>query len=268
MVSQKTLLLLTIGLLATVQSASAVVLDWSGVSWSSGSLSNTYDVDGDGSDDITIAISDGSSAMVTGYPAISTALEGGQGSGTDALELRTDFSNASQTITVTVTFLNDYVGATDVSFSLFDIDAKKVGASKNYRFRDYLDQISATGDAGLVAPTVTGSSANSVAGTGTGQNVTGNSLANDTGTGSGNGDVTIDFGTNQINNFTFTFGNTGSILAGNPQEQSFAIYDINFKKSVPETGTTFAALLLCGLLPLFRHLQQRRVRRLPCRPRR
>ncbi|MCD6051823.1 MAG: hypothetical protein K0Q55_3232 [Verrucomicrobia bacterium] len=224
----------------------AVVLDWSTVSWTAGSLSNTYDVDGDSKDDVTITISGDTSALVSGYPTISTTMQGGLGSADDGLELRLNFTTDSQSITVTVTFLNDYVGASDVSFSLFDIDGNRVGASPNYRYRDYLENIVASGDSGLIAAALTDSTANAVAGSGTNQTVTGNAAAADFGTGSGDGNVGVDYGTNNVNSVSFTFGNTGNILGDNPQEQVFAMHDVKFKSKIPEVGTTLMAVALCA----------------------
>jgi len=258
MVSFRIISILLLSLLL-VPPAQAVVLDWSSVSWTAGSLSNTYDVDGDSVNDVTITISGDTSALVTGYPAITTALEGGLGSADNGLELRVDFANASQSITVTVTFLNDYVGAKDVSFSLFDIDANRVGASSNYRYRDYLDGITATGDSGLIAASLTASTANSIGGSGTNQTVTGNSLAADTGADSGDGNVYVSYGTNNVNSFSFTFGNTGGIPGGNPQEQTIAIYDLTFKPKVPEVGTSVLAVLAClGVVGVQRFLALRK----------
>lgn len=239
------IILLLFMTLCLAGSTYGVVLDWSSVSWTAGSLSNTYDVDGDSVNDVTITISGDTSALVTGYPSITTALEGGLGGANAGLELKVNFANASQSITLTVTFLNDYVGATDVGFTLFDIDANRVGASSNYRYRDYLSDITAAGDSGLIAPSLTVGSADSIAGSGTNQTVTGNSTVADSGTGSGNGNVNVSYGTNNVNEFSFTFGNTGSILAGNPQEQTFAIHDLTFKPKVPELGTSLMAALAC-----------------------
>src|SRR3954447_22770996 len=78
--------LTTIGaLLCAAASAHAVVLDWSTVNWTPGSLSNSYDVDGNAANgnDITIAVSGNTNKLttdpVTGLaaPSISTTLAGG-----------------------------------------------------------------------------------------------------------------------------------------------------------------------------------------------
>lgn len=246
MYTSKVTLTLIAALLLLVMPVQAVVLDWSNVTWTAGSLSSTYDVDGDSMNDVTITISGDTSALVSGYPAITTTMQGGLGSADHGLELRLNFTSDTQSITVTVAFLNDYLDAKEVNFSLFDIDANQVGASPNYRYRDHLDELAASGDAGLIPAVLTAGTVNSVAGSGTNQTVTGNDGSADTGAGSGAGNVGVSYGTNYINEFSFTFGNNGNILAGNPQEQVFVIHDVNFKKSIPEVGTTMMAVALCA----------------------
>jgi len=258
MTSRFLLTVITLCLLL-VAPAYGTVLDWSNVSWTPGSLTQTYNLDGDDFDDITITISGDTSALVSGYPTIGTDLQGGLGSADDTLLLRLNFANPSQSITVTVQFHYYYVGATNVSFSLFDVDGDQVGASSNYRFRDHLSELSATGDNGLVAAGLAAGAANSTAGSGTNQTVTGNDLANDTGAGSGAGNVSIDYGSNNVNEFSFTIGNSGNILAGNPNEQVIAIHDVKFKSKLPEVGSTLMAVALCAGfagLRLIRFLRQ------------
>ncbi|MGV3757203.1 MAG: hypothetical protein ACO1QS_17630 [Verrucomicrobiota bacterium] len=229
------------------------------MSWTPGSLTQTYNLDGDDFDDVTITISGDTSALVSGYPSIGTDLQGGLGSADDTLLLRLNFTDPSQSITVTVQFHYYYVGATNVSFSLFDVDGDQVGASSNYRFRDHLSELSATGENGLIAASLTAGTANSIGGAGTNQTVTGNELADDTGASSGAGNVSIEYGSNNVNEFSFTIGNTGNILSGNPQEQVIAIHDIKFKSKLPEVGTTVMAVALCAGyagLRLLRSLRQ------------
>lgn len=238
--------ILLLYLLLASPAVQGTVLDWSTITWTPGSLSNTYNLDGDSFDDVTITISGDTSALVSGYPTIGTDLEGGLGSADDALLLRLNFTDPSQSITVTVQFHYYYFGATNVSFSLFDVDGDQLGASPNYRFRDHLSELSATGDSGLIPAVLTTGTANSAAGSGTDQTVTGNDLANDTGTGSEAGNVNIDYGSNNVNEFSFTIGNTGNILMGDPQEQAIAIHDLKFKSKVPEVGTTLMAVAVCA----------------------
>jgi len=243
MTSRFLLTVITLCLLL-VAPAYGTVLDWSNVSWTPGSLTQTYNLDGDDFDDITVTISGDTSALVSGYPDL-------QG---DALLLRLNFADPSQSITVTVQFHYYYVGATNVSFSLGDVDGDQVGASPNYRFRDHLSNLSATGDNGLIAASLTAGTVNSTAGSGINQTVTGNDLAN-----SGDSNVSIDYGSNNVNEFSFTIGNSGNILAGNPNEQVIAIHDIKFKSKLPEVGSTLMAVALCAGfagLRLIRSLRQ------------
>lgn len=236
------LILIYASLLFLAHNVSATVLDWSTVTWTAGSLSNTYDVDGDSKNDITISISGDTSAFVSGYPTAT-------GSG---LQLTVDFTDTTQALTVTVTFLNDYATAKDVNFSLGNLDSQQLGFSSKNRYVDGISQISATGDSGIIAPTISGSGV-TIAGSGTNQTITGNP--------DGGGSATVNYGTNYLNSFTYTFGNDASVIANDPAQQNFYFGNVNFKKTIPEYGTTFCPLVLCGLFPVLKFLRQRK--RLP-----
>lgn len=201
---------------------SAVILDWTGVSWTPGSLSQSYDLDGDGKNDVTVAFSGSTSALTSGSPAISTGLAA-----------NVDFSTTSQTITVTVTFLTSLV--TDVSFSLYNVDADRKGNSSNYAYQDVVSNLTGSSTKGAVIPTVTvGSLVTYTNGTATGQDVAGYTSA-------GNVDVLY---TNELSSFQFTFGSSGNIAGNNPDSQEFAISSITYRK-VPEVGVIPTALMLC-----------------------
>lgn len=115
-------------LFAAAAHAHAVVLDWSAVSWTPGSLSNSYHVDGytHNGNDITIGITGNTNKLTTdpatglAAPGISNSLEGGTG-GDHSLILAGDLSTQTN-FTVTVTFTGQYNAATEVSFKIFDID--------------------------------------------------------------------------------------------------------------------------------------------------
>lgn len=202
--------------------SSAVVLDWSTVTWPAGSLTQTYDLDADGKNDVTVTFSGNTSALSSGSPAIGTGLAA-----------NVDFSTTSQSITVTVTFLSSLV--TDVSFTLYSIDADRKGNSSNFAFQDVVSGISGTTTTGTAIPTVTvGSLVTYSGGTATGQDVAGYSSA---------GNVNMVY-TNEISSFQFTFGSSGNIAGNNPDPQDFAISNIKYRK-VPEVGVMPAALLLC-----------------------
>ena len=60
-----------------VSVGSAVTLDWSAVTWTAGSLSNSYDIDpSNPGNDITIAMSGNTGNFNSGSPSIGTGLGG------------------------------------------------------------------------------------------------------------------------------------------------------------------------------------------------
>lgn len=239
------LLILCAGLFT--RSAQAIVLDWNNVSWTSGSLSTSYDIDpSNPGNDITITITGNTTRFISGRPEITTDFTGGFGASPspDNLELWVDFSNRSQSVTVTVTFSAGYVGGVnDVNFLLFDVDTGTGGGTKTFidQIRD-IYAVSASG--GLVAPTITTSANNTVSGSGTNQVVNGTGENNNS---SSAGNVGISFGTNYITSFTFEYGNPSSGVQSNPDSQSIGLYDINYKPKVPEVHPGLIASLFCSL---------------------
>jgi hypothetical protein len=238
------LLLACAGLLPS--KAQAIVLDWNNVTWSSGTLSNSLEIDSSNAgNDITITITGNTSRFISGRPEITTDFTGGYGStpSPDNLELWADFSNTSESVTVTVTFSAGYVGGVNnVNFMLFDVDTGSDVKGGNKTFIDQVRAISAvSATSGLIAPTITTSSNNSKSGSGTNQVVSG---TDENPNNSGNGNVTVDFGTNYITSFTFEYGNSASGVQKNPDYQSIGLYDINYKPKVPEVHPgLFAALI-------------------------
>lgn len=233
--------------------ASAITLDWDTVAWSSGTLTNSYEVDpAKAGNDITVTVS-GNTAQFTGSlvspypltPVVSTAFGGGLTPAQKTLELAVDFTSQSQFITVTIDFSALYAqGVKNVSFAIFDVDLTNDAPNSN-QFQDKLRSISALSIDGLtqVAPTITNSSTNSTTGTGLSQVVNGNSTATDTGASSGAGNVTISFGTNAIKSLTFTYlSGTGTIA--NPTYQHIGLHDISFTP-VPEINPGWSALASC-----------------------
>jgi hypothetical protein len=238
----------TAAILLAAGNAHAVVLDWSNVAWTPGSLSNSYDVDGyaPNGNDITIAISGNTNKLTvnpaTGVaaPSIANSLQGGYG-GDHSLFLGGDLSTQTN-FTVTVTFTGQYNAATGVSFTIFDIDMG-VDREKIVNIWGVLS------DGTRVAPTISGlGSAVSLTGTGLSQVLTGNAAVADTGANSGNGNATISFGSHAIRSFSFDFQNDG----GPARFQSIGLYDINFTP-VPEINPAFVgagACVLGGLIAL------------------
>ena len=227
-------------MLAAVAHSHAIVLDWSTVSWAPGSLSNAYDIDGfsQNGNDISITVSGNTNKLttdpVTGLaaPSIAASLEGGTG-GDHSLILAGDLSTQTN-FTVTVTFTGMYNAATDVSFTIFDID---MGVDREKILNIYGLLSNGT----KVAPTITNlGSAVTLNGTDFTQVLTGNAASPDTGPNSANGNVTISFGNVAIQSFTFDFKNDG----GPPRFQSVSLYDINFTP-VPEINPALTAALSC-----------------------
>jgi hypothetical protein len=224
--------------LSVCQKASAVVLDWDGVTWTAGSLSNSYDVDpGTPGNDITVTMSgdvnrftnDATSGVPT--PAIDMTLTGGLSPVENSLQLAANLKTGSK-IFVTVDFSALYLqGVQNVSFSIFDIDLEK-----NH------DQIRSIYGIALdgthVAATITNiGSAVTLNGAGLGQFLTGRDPSPDN---SSNGNATISFGGTPITGFAFTWGNTN----GAPFYQQISITDIYFIP-VPEMSPAVPTIIVC-----------------------
>lgn len=214
----------------------AVVLDWSSVTWTPGSLTQSYDVDSDGFNDLRVTFSGNTGALAGGSPAISTSYQG-----VETLAADLDFSSMSGSITVTITFLNTL--ATDLSFSLYDIDADRKGNSSNFAYQDLLSGITGLGEKGTVTPTVTvGSSVTYASGTAQGDDVVPSS--------SSAGNVNVTF-SEEVASIQFTYGSSGNIAGNDPDPQDFAITKVSFRK-VPEVGVAPIAAGLCVACALLR----------------
>lgn len=232
--------------------AAAVVLDWDTVFWADGSLSNSYQADpADPDSGVTVTVSPNNGANFVPYsgapnpftPTVNAAFQGGRPSVENTLTVAVDLANPSQSVTLTISFAASE-GASDVSFSLFDIDGGGPSA-------DRLSMIQALSIDGttLIAPTITTSANNVLFGTGLNQSVIGTTATSDQGSTSGRANVTISFGTNLIQSFTFTYGSPTYIP--NPAYQHFGVHDISFTP-VPEINpalvTVFSCLVTSGLM--------------------
>lgn len=229
------------------QSAPAALVNWDVLTWTPGTLSNSYDVDPNNpGTDITFTVSgttntftnDTNSGVLT--PAITNSLAGGLSPVQRSLELAADLRTNSK-ITMTVNFSPLYtLGVKNVSFSLFDIDLETN--------KDRISSIYGIAlDGSKVAPTITFGSAISRTGSGLGQALTGTDPSPDTGAGSGAGTATISFGSTPIKGFTFTWTNSN----GAPFYQEIAMGDIFFDV-VPETNAAAVATLICILAATIR----------------
>lgn len=234
--------------------ARAVTVDWDTLTWTPGSLANSYDVDpAKAGNDLTITVSGNTAELQPELqspypmtPAITPDFEGGLASVQNSLCLAVNFTNQSQGVTVTVDFSSLYtLGVQNVSFTLFDIDYSNV---TNNTYQDLLTAIKATSIDGttLIAPTITTSSNNTLSGSGLSQMVSGTVSTPDLGPGSGSGNVTITFGATAIKSFTFTYGSSGPSGVTDPTYQHVGIHDITFTP-VPEINPAWSAVGSCLL---------------------
>ena len=238
----------SISLLASA--ADAITLDWDTVTWTAGSLTNSYDVDAaKPGNDITVTVSGNTTQLQNELsggpmtPAITANFEGGTGSPQNSLCLAVNFANQSQAVSVTVNFSALYtLGVQNVSFTLFDIDFSNVSGNQ---YQDQLRGIQAIDMNGnAVAATITTSANNTLTGTGLTQVVNGITSTTDLGPGSGNGNVIISFGATAIKSFTFTYGSGGPSGVPDPTYQHVGISDITFTP-VPELNPAWSAVGSC-----------------------
>src|ERR1041384_112118 len=233
--------------------ASAVLVDWSGLNWPAGSLSNSYDVDpANTGNDFTATLSGKTTQLqppiVAGNPqtpAITRAFDGGLGTSPYTLELALDLTSNTQSVTFTLNFSALYAaGVSNVSFTIFDIDASNVGGST---YQDVISSIYATSTTGTqIAPTITGVGANvSLSGTGLNQVLTGLTSTVDTGAGSGAANATVSFKSDNIASITFTYGS--SSMFADPTYHHIRIYNIDYAVIPEPASMGGACLFVIGL---------------------
>lgn len=240
----------------------AVVLDWSTLSWTPGSLTNSYDIDpSNPGNDVTIAVSGDTQYLRTDNvapnpqtPDISTEKQGGYPAGTLSLLFEVDYTNRFNAITITVSF-NYAKGVSLNSATIFDID---LTGSAPYGFQDQIRNIWGTGLGGTnFGPSIIVSNAVTKTGSGTNQVLTGTAGVPDSGSGSGAGNAILLFTNQPITGFTFTYGSSANAQA-NPVRQGISLYNFNYRP-VPEVGTAFFPVVL-GVLATF-SLTRRRLPR-------
>ena len=231
-------------------SARATILDWDQGygTWTASapgigsSASQSYNNDPNRTgNDITVTLTNNGGNWGTGFPQVSTAYNGGTGQKTLGFNYATETTN-SPDLTVTISFINYDYGVTGVNFQIFDVD---------YTAGTWIDQISnitALTKAGTTigASTVSGSTYNQVTGTGTGILVTGRT--GNAGGNSNQGNVTINFGSAVVTQVSFQWSNIDAARG----DQKIALYDINYRDAAPEVNSGFAAVLLCGLVVVYR----------------
>ena len=259
-------------LLSLIMSAScgALTLNWGTEPWAAGSLQNSFDIDPSRSgNDVTVTVAGNTGQLQPEIvapnpmtPAVAAAFQGGMASTQNSLCIAANFSNQTQSVTVTVDFSAQYTqGVTNVSFTIFDVDFSNSGGSN---YQDQLRNIRAVGiDGTLIAPTITTSANNTRTGTGLNQVVNGTATTADTGAGSGNANVTISFGNAAIKSFTFTYG-SGTGTVADPTFQHIGMSNVVFTP-VPEMNPALGASLSCvaALLLVLRHNARHRKQRVP-----
>lgn len=227
-----------LGLLLCSFQSHAIVLDWDGLTWNSGVLSKSFDIDAEHpGNDITITIQDPGSVIANAYPSIDTTPHGGLGNNNATLEVQMQLTSVYDYVIVTVTF-HYAEGVKNVNASIFDID--KPGGGQPDQLRKFY---ATTVDGNLIGPNITTYLANTSSGTGTNITVTGTASS---GNSAGDGNVDYNFGTNLITEYTYTFGvdtNSGGGSGGG--QIQFWHHDIRYQPKVPEVGTALIAACSC-----------------------
>ncbi len=221
----------------------AVTLDWSTVTWTAGSLSNSYDVDpSNPGNDITITVSGNTSSLGGTSPSIAGNLGG---TGRASLQLAPTFTLASQSITVSIAF-NYTQGVYVQNLNILSVDSNL--------FKDKITNIQGI--------TATGQTVNGVAVVGSSRNsVTGNSSTGWTVTGTGNagtgatGNVSVSFGNFRVTQISFTYSNAGTLSLA----QKIGLDNISWSLT-PEVRPGIAASILCGLALIARIRVRRRLK--------
>jgi hypothetical protein len=260
---RKLMILVVLALCASMDKTQAVLLDWSTVTWPAGTLNNSFDVDpGSPGNDVTVAVTGDTSQLLPSFsppneqtPVVTQTFQGGFGSPQSSLELRVDFTNQSQFVTVTITFAGTYAaGVNNLSLILFDIDNQGT-------YQDEIRSITALSTDGItqIAPTISGlGSAVALSGTGLNQTLDGIANCPDTGVGSGDGNATINFGATPIQSFTFTYG-SGSATQADPTTQKIGIFNLDYMVvPVPEINPAVMSSVFCLLAIGFHYVRTRR----------
>ncbi|MEY2518481.1 MAG: hypothetical protein QOF24_240 [Verrucomicrobiota bacterium] len=230
--------------------AKAVVLDWDTVTWNPGSLSNSYDLNGDSINDITVTLTAQNANVWTNdpvsgdmTPAVNQSITGGV-SGNSLILAANLHTNSRVTLQLSFTGVN--YGATNVSFTIFDIDVTTNSDIINNIYGVALDGTH-------VAATITNIGSNiTPSGTMLNQVLSGNAASPNN---SSNGNATIGFGATIITDVFFTFGNN----AGAPFYQDIAIGDVSFTP-VPEINPAISASVSCLIAIGLTVFVQRRAR--------
>ncbi len=201
-------------------SAGAETLDWDSgsVGWSAGSLSNSYTV---GNDTIGIAFTGDTGRLLNIFgaqtPFKSTDLTGGLSPTQQNLLFVVNYTNTSETLTLTITAGTIGQGVAEMEFTLFDVDTDS--ATSPFQFQDRLVVTGTLGGVSAGAPTFT----TGISNTSSGSTVTGSNASGNT---AGDGNVTIKFAS-PVDKVVIVYS-AGPNSIADPAQQGIALHDISF----------------------------------------
>ena len=224
-------------LLFTASESRAVLLDWAnlpvGQSWTNGATTGSFNLDGVAGNDIRIDVVSSGVTFVSQYPQ--NVADPAINSSTMGLQMWTTagFTNTTNKVTVTITFLGTYSSGTPAGFTLFDVDANNA----------FIDKISITALNGatpvtLTATNIGATASNTISGSGTTNPISTGTVA--VGNISDNrGNVNISTNNQYVTSITFVWNNPGP----NFGSQAIDLGNISF---APEVGSGYGALIVCG----------------------
>jgi hypothetical protein len=242
-----------------VSVGSAVTLDWSTVTWTAGSLSNSYQVDPNFSgNNITISVTDSSGALTgsgtPNIPSYSSSPLGGTGK--PSLQMAPTFLLGTQSITVTISFnTSNYPNGVYVN----NLNILGVDSNNSPRYTDSITNIqgvTATNQT-INAVAVAGGSSVTVSGnSSTGWTATGKNSVSGT---SANGNVSVSFGNSRVKQISFTLSNTNAVLGG---RQLIGLDNITYSLT-PEVQPGIIGAAICGFVLMYEFGRNRRKKREP-----
>ena len=218
--------------------AASITLDWNQVTWTSGALTQNFDIDpANPGSDVTVTVTDSAGRIAQAVSA-TNLITGGISPGNKTLQLVTNFATNLESIVVRIDFLY-LAGVRDVNYLIHDIDGDLNSWQEEVR------DISATGDTlPNFAPTqlqpLNANPAFQITGPGLAQLLTAASVASDD---ANNGSVSVSFGPQLVRTTTFRSG-AGTAGNFNPIESGISLGTVTYN-NVPEPSS--AMLLLSAL---------------------
>ncbi len=186
-------------------------LNWDTLTWTAGSLSNTYSI---GGDNVSFTVVGDTGSFLAGYPQLSTANDGGLSPAQNSLRYFMDFSNGTQQITTTIAFAHPG-GVSGASFSIFDIDTGG--------FVDEITITATTIGGGTVDP-----SSITIPPGGTVNIFDTNTVRGTAAVGSGNAGNAMFTFNQTITSITIVYKHDPSSGIADPSGQAISIHDISF----------------------------------------